>query len=263
MKLVRALLKSGKSAQGLLETGGAVRLTEGSIFADWKATDEVIANQDIESFLPPVDPPNVIAIGLNYRAHADEGGFKYPERPVVFVKLTTTVIGAGQPIRIPASAPDEVDYEAEMALVIGKAARNVSEADAHDYLLGYTAANDVSARDCQMRLDQQWARGKSFDTFCPLGPWIETEGDPDRLRVSARHNGEILQDSNTSDMIFNTRTLISFLSHQFTLLPGTVILTGTPSGIGYARSPRVFLKAGDTIEIEVGGIVLSNPVQNE
>ena len=137
----------------------------------------------------------------------------------------------------------------------------MSEVEALDFVLGYTCANDVSARDCQGRLDKQWARGKSFDTFCPLGPWIETEMDPDNAGLRTRLNGQVMQDSNTNDMIFGCRELISYLSYQFTLLPGTVILTGTPSGVGFARKPPVWLKHGDVVEIEIDGIgVLRNPV---
>jgi 2-keto-4-pentenoate hydratase/2-oxohepta-3-ene-1,7-dioic acid hydratase in catechol pathway len=141
----------------------------------------------------------------------------------------------------------------------------VSEDIALDYVFGYTCGNDVSARDCQLRLDGQWARGKSFDTFCPLGPWIETEiADPDNLAIRSRLNGQVMQESTTSDLIFNCRHLISFLSHNMTLLPGTVIMTGTPEGVGFVRKPPVYLKAGDVIEVEIEGIgTLSNTVRAE
>ena len=207
---------------------------------------------------------NVIAIGLNYRRHAAEGGHQVPEFPLVFVKLTTSVIGPGDPILLPTDAPDEVDYEAELAVVIGKTARKVSEADALKYVLGYTCANDVSARDCQVRRDKQWARAKGFDTFCPLGPCllIDPKQDPNALPIRCRLNGKVMQDSNTADMIFSVPRLISYLSHQFTLLPGTVIVTGTPEGVGVARKPPVFLRDGDTIAVEIDGIgELVNPVK--
>jgi 2-keto-4-pentenoate hydratase/2-oxohepta-3-ene-1,7-dioic acid hydratase in catechol pathway len=155
-----------------------------------------------------------------------------------------------------------VDFEAELCAVIGKIAKNVSEDDALDYVLGFTCGNDVSARDCQRKLDVQWARGKSFDTFCPFGPYIETDvGDPNALRISSRVNGAVMQDSNTRDMIFSVRKLISYCSHNMTLLPGTLIMTGTPEGVGFARKPPVFLKDGDTVEIEIENVgVLKNNV---
>jgi len=223
-------------------------------------TGEIVSLADIK-LLPPVCPPNVIALGLNYQQHATESAMKLPERPLMFLKATTSVIGPDDPIVLPHMAPTEVDYEAELCLVIGKEARNVSPEDALDYVLGYTCGNDVSARDCQLRLDTQWARGKSFDTFCPLGPWIETELDPDKVAIRSRLNGRVMQDSNTSELIFNCRELISYLSHNLTLLPGTVIMTGTPEGVGFARKPPVYLQPGDVIEIEIEGIgTLSNPV---
>ncbi len=223
-------------------------------------TGETLALADV-TLLAPVEPPNVIALGLNYRRHAEESNMKMPDHPLMFIKATTSVIGPEQPIVIPTMAPDEVDYEAELCIVMGKPAKDVSEEEALDYVFGYTCGNDVSARDCQLKLDSQWARGKSFDTFCPLGPWIETELDPDSCPIACRVNGATLQDSNTSDMIFDCRKLISFLSQVMTLLPGTVIMTGTPEGVGFARKPPVFLKPGDVVEIEVGGIgVLRNDV---
>lgn len=217
-----------------------------------------------ERLLAPVDPPNVFAIGLNYADHAKEGGArKLPDEPLIFLKATTAVIGPDDPIPLPRSAPDEVDFEAELAVVIGRTARNVSEADALDHVLGFTCANDVSARDCQKRRDQQWARGKSFDGFCPLGSVIVTADSIDyrNMRVRSILNGVVMQDGTTADMIFPVPALVSYLSHQFTLRPGTVILTGTPAGVGFARTPPVFLRDGDRIEIEVEGIGrLSNPV---
>ena len=215
-------------------------------------------------FLAPVAPPNIIAIGLNYRQHAAESNMKPPERPVIFIKATNSVAGNEDTILLPAIAPAEVDYECELAIVIGKTAKNVAAADALDYVFGYTCGNDVSARDCQIRLDAQWARGKSFDTFCPLGPWIETELDPDNQPVQTRLNGRLVQDSSTSDMIFGTRELISYCSRNMTLLPGTIIMTGTPQGVGFARKPPIFLRAGDVVEVTVGGIgTLRNTVACE
>ncbi len=209
----------------------------------------------IGRLLAPLDPPNIFCIGRNYAAHAAETGSTAPEAPLIFMKPTTAVQSPDADIVLPASAPSEVDFEAELVLVIGRRARNVDEAAALEHLLGFTCANDVSARDCQ-RNDKQWARAKGFDTFCPLGPWIVTrdELDPTRVGVRSRLNGAPMQNANTSDMIHSCAKLISYLSAQFTLLPGTIILTGTPEGVGMARTPPVFLKAGDVIEVEVDGI---------
>jgi 2-keto-4-pentenoate hydratase/2-oxohepta-3-ene-1,7-dioic acid hydratase in catechol pathway len=244
----------------VIDEGEALQRIDGTVLGAWHLTGDKVALPNVR-LLTPVAPPNIIAIGLNYKLHAAESNSPLPDHPVVFVKLTTALCDPGMPILLPVSAPNEVDYECELAIVIGRRARRVSEVEALDFVLGYTCANDVSARDCQGRLDKQWARGKSFDTFCPLGPWIETEMDPDNAGLRTRLNGQVMQDSNTNDMIFGCRELISYLSYQFTLLPGTVILTGTPSGVGFARKPPVWLKHGDVVEIEIDGIgVLRNPV---
>lgn len=262
MKIVRVRTHDGEVCHGVWEADGSVRPIEGDILGEWKPGTKRLPVEAIERILAPIDPPNIIAIGLNYVAHAHEIHMKLPTAPVVFLKATTSLIGPGDGIVLPPQAADEVDYEAELVLVIGRKARGVGQAEAMDYVLGWTAGNDVSARDCQARLDRQWARAKSFDTFCPLGPCIQTEGDPDRLAVRSRLNGEVMQDSNTSDMIFNCRTLVSYLSHQMTLLPGTVIMTGTPQGVGQTRVPPHYMKDGDTIEIEIEGIgTLRNPVR--
>ncbi len=225
----------------------------GDLFSE-HSFDQALPEEADVQILAPVVPVNIIAIGLNYRRHARESKMELPSRPLIFLKASSSVIGPDQAIIIPKEAPDEVDYEVELAVVIGKLAKNVSEADALDYVLGYTIANDVSARDCQLRIDSQWARGKSFDTFCPLGPWLETELDPADLSVKTLLNGQVMQDSSTKDMIFNVQHLISYCSHNMTLLPGTVILTGTPEGVGFARKPAVYLKDGDTVELEIEGI---------
>lgn len=230
-----------------------------------RADFETVATP-VTQLLAPVSPPNIFAIGLNYRKHAQETGAALPERPLIFIKATTSLNNPGDAIVLPASAPDEVDYEAEIAIVIGRRAKNVSPAEAKDHVLGYTCANDVSARDCQKRLDKQWARGKSFDSFCPLGPWIVTadEINPDDRPIESRLNGRVMQSSKTSDLIFPCMDLVSYLSRQFTLLPGTVILTGTPEGVGMARTPPVYLREGDRIEVTVGGIgTLMNGVRTE
>lgn len=259
-KIARYQTQDGAQHYGLLVAPDTLQRIEGDPFGAWRPTDDALPLAAVR-LLAPVCPPNILAIGLNYRAHAHESGAALPERPVLFIKATTALCHPGNPIILPAVAPHEVDYECELAIVIGKRARRVSEAEALDYVLGYTCANDVSARDCQLRLDAQWARGKSFDTFAPLGPWIETELDPDNAPIRSRLNGVVMQESNTNDLIFSCRTLVSFLSQGITLLPGTVIMTGTPSGVGFARKPPVFLRPGDRIEIEIDGIgTLGNPV---
>jgi 2-keto-4-pentenoate hydratase/2-oxohepta-3-ene-1,7-dioic acid hydratase in catechol pathway len=248
---------------GLLKDDDTLDVIDGDVFGEWQASGEEIALSDVK-LLAPVDPPNIIAIGLNYTQHAHESGMEIPERPVIFLKATTALCGPEDDIVLPAVAPNEVDYECELAIIIGRKAKHVSEDEAFDYVLGYTCSNDVSARDCQIRLDAQWARGKSFDTFAPLGPWIETELDPDSANIRTRLNGKVMQDSNTNDLIFSCRELVSYISHSMTLLPGTVIMTGTPSGVGFARQPAVFLQPGDTVAIEVEGIgVLENTVAAE
>lgn len=259
MKIVRYAL-DGQTSFGILDAD-AVQPLAGCPSEGINTTGEAVALADVK-LLAPAQPPNVVAIGLNYGRHAEESGMAVPTHPQMFLKPNTAVIGPDADIVLPAVAPSEVDYEVELCIVMGKAARNVSEDDALDYVFGYTVGNDVSARDVQLRLDAQWTRGKSFDTFCPLGPCIETELDPDNCDVTTRLNGEVMQSSNTSDLIFDCRQLVSFLSQVMTLLPGTVIMTGTPEGVGFARKPPVFLKPGDVVEVEVAGIgVLRNGVR--
>jgi 2,4-diketo-3-deoxy-L-fuconate hydrolase len=212
---------------------------------------------------PLFRPRNVLCIGLNYKDHAAEGGVPLPEKPVVFAKLTGCITGPGAAIVLP---PDtkEVDYEAELAVVIGRKCRGVSASDALTYVAGYTCLNDVSARDFQ-RGDGQWVRAKSQDTFGPMGPYLVTGDDipdPQTLPIRCVVNGTTLQDSNTDKMIFGVRELIPFISRGITLEPGDVISTGTPHGVGFARKPPIFLKAGDEVVVEIDGIGrLSNPVK--
>ncbi|HOP80266.1 MAG TPA: fumarylacetoacetate hydrolase family protein [Armatimonadota bacterium] len=258
MKIVRFEAK-GQTGYGIIE-GQTVKTISGLPWDGINLTGNELPLASVK-LLAPVHPPDVFAIGLNYKAHADESGFKYPAAPVIFLKATSSVIGPGESIILPNMAPDEVDYEAELAIVIGKTCKNVREEDALSYVLGYTCGNDVSARDCQLKQDTQWARGKSFDTFCPLGPWIETDMDPDNAAISLKLNGETMQSSNTNDMIFSCSQLVSYCSRVATLKPGTVIMTGTPSGVGFSRKPPVFMKPGDTVEVIIDGIgTLSNPV---
>ena len=224
---------------------------------------------DIQQRLAPIDPPCIYCVGLNYREHARETGAELPRYPLIFMKPPTAVQHPDQPIRIPACCTHgpEVDYECELAVVIGKTARNVSEQHALEHVLGYTAANDVSARWWQKTGGGgQWIRGKGFDTFCPLGPTLVTAEqipDPQSLDISTTLNGRTMQQHNTGDMIFSVAQLIAFLSQDTTLAPGTVILTGTPQGVGVARNPQVFLKPGDQVTVQVQHIgQLHNPVTN-
>jgi len=263
MKLVRFLDENEKPRYGRMLNPQTMELElmEGEPFSALAPTGKTA---EIVRLLPPVAPPNVIAVGLNYSDHARESGSKIPNAPQLFLKATTSVIGAGEPIVLPPPAPDEVDYEAELVIVMGRQARDLDEEAIRDCILGYTCGNDVSARDCQRRLDKQWARAKSFDTFCPLGPWLVTaeELDPRNLAIRSVLNGEIRQDSRTSRMLFDPYEVASYISRQFTLLPGTVILTGTPAGVGFAAKPPRFLRPGDTIAVEIEGIGrLENPVR--
>jgi 2-keto-4-pentenoate hydratase/2-oxohepta-3-ene-1,7-dioic acid hydratase in catechol pathway len=213
--------------------------------------------------LAPLVPGKILCIGLNYMDHCREQHIAPPERPTLFAKFPSSVIGPGEPIRWPADFSDQVDYEAELAVVIGRPARRVAEADALAHVFGYTAANDVTARDVQ-RGDKQWIRGKAADTFCPLGPVVVSADeipDPQQLPIGCRVNGEPRQASHTREMIFPVAHIVSFISRAITLDPGDVILTGTPDGVGVYRDPKVFLQPGDRVEIEVGGFgVLDNPV---
>jgi 2-keto-4-pentenoate hydratase/2-oxohepta-3-ene-1,7-dioic acid hydratase in catechol pathway len=213
---------------------------------------------------PVARPQKVIGIGLNYEDHAAETGAEIPEKPIVFAKFSNSVIGPGEAIRIP-PITEQADYEAELAVIIGKAARNVSESEALDYVFGYANANDVSSRDLQFSEVGQWTRSKSIDTFCPLGPFIATTdeiGDPQDLSIRCILNGEVMQDGTTAKMIFPVAELVSFLSRGMTLVPGDVIVTGTPPGVGSARDPQVWLKAGDEVTIEIEGLgALTNPVE--
>ena len=242
-------------------------LLEGHLFQGLQETGTRVS---VKKLLAPLQPVAILCIGLNYRKHAIETGIKIPEYPVLFMKNPAAVANPGDPIVLPKVCvnPPQVDYEAELAAVIGKPARNVSAARALDYVLGYTAGNDVSARWWQQHAGaSQWIRGKSFDTFCPLGPELVTADeipDPQNLQLRCILNNEVMQDGNTSDMIFSVAQLIAFLSEGTTLLPGTVILTGTPSGVGFVRQPPVFLKPGDVVTIEIERIgTLTNPLVEE
>jgi 2-keto-4-pentenoate hydratase/2-oxohepta-3-ene-1,7-dioic acid hydratase in catechol pathway len=205
-------------------------------------------------------PGKIVAIGLNYMDHVRESGAEAPKRPLVFAKFPTAIIGPNEPIKIPRSVTQRVDWEVELAVVIGETARNVPVDEALGVIKGYTIGNDVSARDLQFA-DGQWVRAKSLDTFCPLGPELVQLDDPQNLKLTTRVNGETMQDSNTAEMIFGVAELISYCSHSFTLEAGDVMLTGTPWGCGEFMEPKRSLKDGDVVECEIEGLgVLSNPV---
>ena len=261
MKIAR-IDYQGRAVYAGVEEGG-YNLIEGDLYGDRQLSGTMVAAGEAR-LLAPVEPRQIIAIGLNYRKHAEETNMKCPPAPVVFIKACSAVTGPDTEIKLPKMAPNAVDYEAELAIVIGKQAKHVSEDEVDDYVLGYTCGNDVSARDCQLKQDHQWARGKSFDTFAPVGPWIATDVDGDSLGIKLVLNGEVMQDSRTSDLIFSCRFLVSYLSQCMTLYPGSVILTGTPSGVGMGRRPEVWLKAGDTVTVEIEGIgALTNRVVAE
>ena len=215
---------------------------------------------------PIAAPEKIIGIGLNYEDHAAETGADIPEKPIVFAKYPNTIIGPGETIIIP-PITEQADYEAELAVIIGRTARNVPGSEALDHVFGFTNANDVSSRDLQFSEGGQWTRSKSIDTFCPLGPYIATTDeieDPQNLSIRCTLNGEVMQDGTTSKMIFSVAELISFLSQGMTLVPGDVIVTGTPPGVGSARDPQVWLKDGDEVTIEIEGLgALTNPVATE
>ena len=243
MKLAR-FLKDGLVKFGIVEGENIIEI-EGSIFGSFKKT-AISHKLDSVKLLAPCEPSKIIAIGLNYKAHAAEFNKPLPEEPMIFMKPPTAVIGNGEEIIYPHHMSRRVDYEGELGVVIGKKAHMVKKEEAKDYILGYTCVNDVTARDLQGK-DVQYIRAKGFDTFAPIGPWIETDLNPLNVRIETYLNGEKKQDASTHDMIFDIYHLLSFVSHVMTLLPGDVIATGTPSGIGK-------MKPGDKVEVRIEGI---------
>ena len=236
-----------------LEQGDAAVAAAQQLVQD---ADTALSLADVTLLAPVPTPSKVVAIGQNYMDHCLEQGVEPPTSPVIFTKFSTAVIGPGAEIRWDPALTSMVDYEVELAVVIGRTTRRVSAGDALETVAGYTVCNDVSARNLQFG-DGQWVRGKSLDTFCPLGPWLVTRDeipDPQRLAVRTTLNGEVMQNSTTAEMIFGVKDLIAFASRAFTLRPGDLIITGTPPGVGVFRDPQVFLKDGDEITLEVEGI---------
>ena len=251
MKIVRIDADANDITYGTVEPDG-IRLYHGSPFFQWERSETVLPITQVK-LLAPVIPTKIVAVGKNYADHAAEMSSDVPQSPIIFLKPPTTVIGPLAAIRLPPESA-EVHHEGELAVVIGKVTRKVAPEDARSHILGYTAANDVTARDLQ-RSDGQWSRAKGFDTFCPLGPAIDTEFDPSEDHaITCSVNDVVRQSGSTSDLIFDVDAVVSFVSQVMTLLPGDVILTGTPAGVG----PIV---AGDRVEVDIDGIgTLMNPV---
>ena len=244
----------------------SARVIHGDLLGDYRLTNEVL---DVDRWLAPIVPTDLLCIGLNYREHAVETGSEVPENPMLFIKSSNALHDPGRPIVLPRNS-QQVDFEGELVVIIGRSARHVSRADALGHVLGYCVGNDVSARDWQKdkKLNGgQFARGKSFDTFAPIGPWLTTADEvpnPNALAITTKVGGETLQSSTTADMIFDVAAIVASLSETMTLRPGTAIFTGTPSGVGVARKPQRFLRAGDTVEVTIETLgTLSNPVVAE
>lgn len=264
MKIIRFLADTG-AIQLAGYYNNDYYVLEGDLFNYTRTSEKAV----IKKLLAPLEPAAILCIGLNYKKHAEESGLPFPQYPVLFVKGNNALQHPGEPIVLPRYLrSDEVDYECELAVIIGKRCKNVSAEKALDYVLGYTCANDVSARDWQLkRGGGQWCKGKFFDTFAPLGPCIVTSDEitnPNALEISTVLNGEKVQQGYTEDMIFDIPALVAFVSAGTTLEPGTVILTGTPQGVGMAANPARWLKAGDSVTISISGIGdLTNTVVEE
>jgi 2-keto-4-pentenoate hydratase/2-oxohepta-3-ene-1,7-dioic acid hydratase in catechol pathway len=245
---------NGSLSYGILDDDQLVVQAGDPMFSGFETTGERVPLRDATLLAPVIPRSKVVAVGKNYRDHAAEMGGEAPEAPLLFLKPNTAVIGQNDAIVLP-SQSKQVEHEGELAIVIGRIGKNIPAADYADYVFGYTAANDVTARDLQ-HADGQWARAKGFDTFCPLGPVIETEFDPTDATLVTRVNGEVRQDGRISDMVHDIPAIVAYASSVWTLLPGDVILTGTPAGIGP-------LTDGDTVEVQISGIgTLSNPVRS-
>ncbi len=256
MRLIR--FKTGtEEKNGVVVNGGLVEIPHSLLEASQAPFDDLERKEfyslDDVNILPPVQPSKVVCVGLNYQDHAQELNMDLPEEPILFIKPPTTVIGPDNPIIYPPQC-HQLDYEGELAVVIGRETRFTSKNDARDHIAGYTILNDVTARDLQ-RKDGQWTRAKSFDTFCPIGPWIETDMDPSHQDISLKLNGEVKQNSNTENMIFSVEELVEFISHIMTLNQGDIIATGTPPGVGS-------MNVEDIVEVKIEGIgTLSNKIK--
>jgi 2-keto-4-pentenoate hydratase/2-oxohepta-3-ene-1,7-dioic acid hydratase in catechol pathway len=264
MQIIRFMSQGGNIFTGCEYDGQTATIIDGDIFTDFQISK---VKKQVKRLLTPIAPTVIYGIGLNYKPHIEETGLGFPEYPVVFMKNLGAAAAHLDDIIIPTScqSPPQVDYEAELCVVIKKKTKNISVDDALDSVLGYTCANDITARGWQMNGGgKQWNKGKSFDTFCPFGPGIVTPdelSDPGNLEVECILNGKTMQKGNTREMLFSVAQLISFLSESATLLPGTLILTGTPSGVGFTREPPVFLEDKDVLETRIEGIgVLKNLV---
>ncbi|HSC34985.1 MAG TPA: fumarylacetoacetate hydrolase family protein [Thermodesulfobacteriota bacterium] len=244
MKFLRFETHDKKARYGT-PANGKIREIEGDVFGEFRVTEHTFDTGEVR-LLPPVTPTKIVAVGLNYKDHAIEMGRELPEEPRLFIKPGTSLIAHGDKIHYPKHMSSHVDYEGELALVIGKEAKHVEEGEALDYVLGYTCLNDVTARDLQAK-DIQFTRAKGFDTFAPVGPVVETELDPGDLEISTYLNGERKQHSSTLNLLFSVPRLVSFISKVMTLLPGDIVSTGTPAGVGP-------MKSGDKIEVEIEGI---------
>ncbi len=269
MKIVRYESVTGEIGHGAMLDDRIMRI-EGDLFGPHVVTREAV---DAARLLAPVKPPAIFCIGLNYRKHAEETGAKIPSHPVLFMKNPAALQHPGGPVEIPMFLRSTaVDFEGELVVVIGRECKNIRPSEAEHFILGFTIGNDVSARDWQRDFGGgQFCRGKTFDTFAPIGPAIVTHDElPVReiakpgLVITTRVNGQVMQESSTADMIFDVPTLVAFLSGSTTLLPGTIIYTGTPSGVGMARKPPVWLKKGDEVSITIDRVgTLTNPIVNE
>ena len=255
MKIIRYLDRKGELGFGRIDDEGLMFVIRQNEKGGFLATDDPA---DPGKILSPVDFRCIYCVGLNYKAHAQESGEEPPKHPMIFMKAATAIQDPGAPIVLPRFLrSDMVDYEGELGVVIGRPCKNVTKEEALDYVLGYVCANDVSARDWQKEKGGgQFCRGKTFDTFCPVGPCLVTTDeipDPSKLTLRTYLNDDVVQESGTDDLIFDVPTLIAFLSGSTTLLPGTLILTGTPSGVGSAQDPRRFLMSGDEVTVEIEG----------
>lgn len=266
MRIIRYEDPGGEIHYGAERPDGSYCRIEGDILGSFYVTKEPAA---IELHLAPIAPTTIWCIGQNYRLHSKEVKMEIPDYPVVFAKGASALQHPGEPIRIPrVGRSDEVDYEGELVVIIGKTCRNAPREHALEFVAGYTCGNDVSARDWQLKMGGgQWCRGKTFDTFAPMGPCLvtpESIPDPSGLRIQTFVNEKVMQDGNTRDMIFDVPALIEFLSRSTTLLPGTAIFSGTPHGVGMAQTPPLWLKHGDQVSVTIEKIgTLTNPVRNE